>query len=310
VEQTIRADQPDILIDLAGHTAMTSRLPLFARHLAPVQITYLGYPNTTGLPAMGYRLVDAITDPVGEADRFATEKLVRYAPTAWSYEPPAEAPLPGPLPGTTRPGITFGCCNNPAKCTDTMLQLWHRVLQAVPGSRLLLKGSGLGEPAMRAEFLARLQQLGLRAEQIELFDRTRSTADHLAFYQAVDLAFDTHPYHGTTPTCEALWMGVPVVTLLGDRHASRVGASLLTAIGHPEWIADDTNDYIRIATELATDLPRLRQIRAALRDDLRRSVLLDHAGQAALFGAALNACWTEWCGPTQPVPTGKVLAAG
>ena len=296
VARQIRADQPDILIDLAGHTGMTNRLPLFAPQLAPVQITYLGYPNTTGVPTMHYRFTDAIADPPGEADRFATEKLVRFSSTAWAYQPPADAPAVNEAPGRAAGGaVTFGCFNNPGKITDPLLAMWAAILQAVPGARLALKGRGLGDPAVRQRYLSRFADRGLPADRIDLLDRTADTNDHLALYHRVDIALDTFPYNGTTTTCEALWMGVPVVTLRGDRHAARVSASLLASVGRPDWIADTPEEYVNLAVGLARDPARLGFIRAGLRDALLASPLLDHAGQARLFGAALRSCWRDWC---------------
>jgi predicted O-linked N-acetylglucosamine transferase (SPINDLY family) len=294
VEKTIRDDAPDILVDLTGHIGL-NRLPLFARRLAPVQVTYLGYPDTTGVPAMDFRFTDAVADPEGEVDRFATEKLVRFAPTAWAYAPPADAPGVVPAPAATRGWVTFGCFNNLAKITDRMLGTWARILDAVPQARLRLKGRGLGDAAVRESYCARLARCGLDPARVELLDRTADTRQHLALYNDIDVALDTFPYNGTTTTCEALWMGVPVVSLAGDRHMSRVGASLLTAVGHPEWIAADADDYVRRAIELASDPARLAGMAAGLRDELLRSPLLDHAGQAARFGAALRACWVERC---------------
>ncbi len=301
VESAIRADAPDVLFDLAGHTGL-NRLPLFARRLAPVQITYLGYPDTTGLRAMDYRFVDAITDPVGEAEAGHTEQLVRFAPTAWSYAPPADAPEPAPPPCVAGAPVTFGCFNNFAKITDVTLGAWARVLAAVPGSRLLLKGHGLDAPDFAAALRPRLAAAGLDPARVELLGRTSGLAAHLALYARVDVALDTSPYHGTTTTCEALWMGRPVVTLPGDRHASRVGASLLTAAGHPEWIAADWDDYVRRAADLARDPARLAELSRGLRAELRASPLLDHAGQGARFGAAIRDCWTVWCTRAVAVP--------
>lgn len=298
VERAIRADAPDLLIDLAGHTGMTCRLPLFARHLAPVQINYLGYPNTTGLPAMHYRFTDAVVDPPGEADALATERLVRFAPTAWAYQPPPVTPevnVRHPNTGDGSAGLTFGCFNNVAKISDTTLALWARVLATVPGSRLLLKGRGFGEEAVRQKYFARFAAAGLPADRVEFLERTAQTGDHLALYGRVDISLDTFPYHGTTTTCEALWMGVPVVTLLGDRHIARVSGSLLAAIGRSEWVAATPDDYVRIATELASDPARLAAIRAGLRDEVKNSPLGDHPGQSARFAAALRDCWTAWC---------------
>ncbi len=295
VEKIIRADAPDILIDLAGHTGMTNRLPLFARRLAPVQITYLGYPNTTGLPAMDYRLTDAVADPVGDADHFATEKLLRFAPTAWTYTPPVDAPDVAAAPSLARGYVTFGCFNNLAKITDATLERWAQILTAVPTARLRLKGLGLGEANVRDRCIERFRRVGLPVERIDLLERTTETKAHLALYHDVDIALDTFPYHGTTTTCEALWMGVPVVSLVGDRHMSRVGASLLSAVGHPEWLATAPEDYVRVAVALATDRESLAVTRAKLRSDLRSSPLLDHVGQAARLGECLREVWGVWC---------------
>lgn len=299
VEAVIRADAPDVLVDLAGHTGL-NRLPLFARRLAPVQVSYLGYPNTTGLRAMDFRLVDAVTDPLHDSDSLHTEKLVRFAPVAWSYLPPSEALEPANRPCTTGAPVTFGCFNNFAKVTDAALAAWARLLAAVPGSRLRLKATGLGEPAVAGLVRERLVRAGLDPLRVELFERTASVAEHLALYHGIDVALDTFPYHGTTTTCEALWMGVPVVTLAGDRHAARVGASLLKTVGHPEWIAPSWDDYVRIAAELVSQPAALNCAGHKLRDRMRSSPLMDHAGQGARFGAALRDCWVKWCAAANP----------
>jgi len=297
VEKTIRDDQPDILIDLAGHTGLTSRMQVLAHQVAPVQVTYLGYPNTTGVPAIRYRFTDAIADPEGDADAFATEQLVRFAPTAWAYLPPEQAPdvEPAPCLISADAPVTFGCFNNLGKVGDTTLRLWASVLEAVPQSRLLLKGRELDDPAVRETYFARLAKCGLPAERVELLARTKTIEEHLAHYHRVDLSLDTFPYHGTTTTCESLWMGVPVVTLLGERHASRVSASLLTALGRSEWIAATPDDYVRIATSLASDRLSLSGIRAGLRGEMKRSQLMNYADQAARFGEALRTCWRHHC---------------
>jgi predicted O-linked N-acetylglucosamine transferase (SPINDLY family) len=237
---------------------------------------------------MDFRLVDAVTDPVGEADDRCTEQLLRFAPTAWCYAPPADAPLPLPGPGARGEGIAFGCFNNFSKVTDDLLAAWGRILAAVPGSRLVLKGFGLGEGPLRSAALARAAAAGIDPTRVELLGRTVGQAEHLAAYARVDVALDTFPYHGTTTTCEALWMGVPVITRVGDRHSSRVGLSLLEAVGHPEWVGADGEEYVAKAVALGRDGTRLGALRAALREDVRRSSLCDHAGQAERFGAALE----------------------
>jgi len=294
LEAILRGDALDIIFDLAGHTGH-NRLPLLARRVAPLQATYLGYPDTTGVPAMDYRLVDAVTDPPGQADSFHSERLVRFAATAWSYAPPPEAPEPVASPGIAGGGVVFGCFNNFSKVTDPTLLAWGRLLQAAPGSRLLLKGSGLTVPALQSEVSRRLEAARLPPDRVEFLERTRTIADHLAAYGRVDVALDTFPYHGTTTTCEALWMGVPVITRVGDRHASRVGASLLRAVGHPEWLAEDWSGYIAKAAALAADGAGRARLRAVLRGEMRASALLDHRGQAERFGAALRGLWRDHC---------------
>ncbi len=291
VERAIRADKPDILVDLSGHIGNTIRLPIFARRLAPVQITYLGYPDTTGVPAMDFRFTDAIVDPIGEADRFAVEKLVRFAPVAWTYQPPVGAPPVSASPASTGAPVTFGCFNSPTKFTPTLFAAWAKILQQVPGSRLLLKGRDFEEVPVREHMMALLDKNGIAASQVELLPRTAGTAEHLAQYGRVDIALDTFPYTGTTTTCEALWMGRPVITLRGNRHAARVGASLLSAVGHPEWICDSVDEYVAKAVSLSQDPSRLVAAAQQLRGDLQKSKLLDYAGQAAAFARALRECW-------------------
>ena len=299
VEEAIRGDAPDILIDLAGHTGMTTRLPLFQRRLAPVQVTYLGYPDTTGVPAMDYRFTDAIADPVGEADRFATEQLVRFSGCAWAYQPPSDAPDVRPENRSQNESTVFGCFNNLAKITDRQLALWSRVLEGTPNSRLLLKGTGLSERPVSERYEERLRRAGIDPARVDLVERTPDAQSHLAMYHRVDVALDPFPYHGTTTTCEALWMGVPVVTLIGSAHMSRVSASLLTAVGRPEWIAATPDDYVNIAVGLAASRGGHAE-RQGLRDAMLRSPLLDHAGQTARFASALRDCWEQWCRGEKP----------
>lgn len=294
VEQAIRGDAPDILVDLAGHTGL-NRLPLLSRRLAPVQVGYLGYPNTSGIEAMDYRFVDAITDPQGDADPLHTESLVRFAPTAWAYAPPSVAPSPAPPPSHAGAPITFGSFNNFAKVTDTTMLAWSKLLAAVHGARLRIKCTGLDEAPVMAQVRERLVRADIDPGCVELVGRDAGLEEHLARYRDIDVALDTFPYNGTTTTCEALWMGVPVVTLSGDRHAARVGASLLTAIGRPEWIARSWDQYGSIAAGLARDREGRREIGRSLRPAMARSPLLDHRGQAERFGHALRECWAVWC---------------
>lgn len=298
LERRIRDDRPDILIDLNGHTE-GSRVVLLARRLAPVQVTYLGYPDTTGLAEVDARIVDEVTDPrpqgdLGAGDR-ATERLVRLPRCFLSYRPPSttDAPEPGPPPSVARGAVTFGSFNAAPKVSDGLLALWGRVLRAVPGSRLMLKNRALSSEKRRGEVLAVLRAHGVEAERVELVGWRATAGGHLASYAEVDVGLDAYPYCGTTTTCEALWMGVPVVTLAGAAHVSRVGASLLTAVGLPELIAHDEDEYVRIASGLAGDTPRLGALRAGLRERVRTSPLCDGPSASRAFEAALRGLWGD-----------------
>jgi predicted O-linked N-acetylglucosamine transferase (SPINDLY family) len=255
-----------------------------------VQIAYLGYPNTTGLEAMDYRLTDACADPVGRTEFLHTEKLVRFASCAWTYQPPVDAPLPALPPCAGGAPVTFGSFNNPAKLSGQTLRMWARILQAVPGSRLLLKGHGFDGAAMRERMAVRFAAVGVDSSRLEMIDRTRSAQAHLELYARVDVALDPFPYHGTTTTCEALWMGRPVVTWAGAEHRSRVGVSLLAASGHPEWVAATEDEYVGIAVGLAADPVGLTAISQGLRGLMAAGALLDHAGQAVRFWSAVAGC--------------------
>ncbi len=294
VERMILADAPDVLVELAGHTGF-NRLPMLAQRVAPVQISYLGYPDTTGVPAIDYRLVDAISDPVGEADDYSTETLVRLTPTAWTYQPPIDAPLPARKGDEAFQGVVFGCFNNFAKFSIELLESWSRLLRRVSNAKLVLKPAGQFDPSLGGELNDALEARGVSRDRVQILANTPEVRDHLALYDRIDVALDTFPYHGTTTTCEALWMGVPVISRRGDRHASRVGASLLTAIGHPEWIAETWDEYIEKAAALISDPIPLAHLRAHLREEVQCSPLLDHAGQAMRFGAALRKCWRAHC---------------
>jgi len=289
VETTIRADAPDVIFDLTGHTGH-SRVLLFARRLAPVQISYLGYPNTTGLDTMDYRFTDEFADPVGDAEPFNTEQLVRFSRVAWSYEPDSGTPAVSPLPVDGAQHIVLGCFNNISKLNTPTLRLWAQILDALPGARLALKSFGLS-----SAFIENLRAAGLDPQRVDLLPATAGVIEHLQCYSRVDVALDPYPYNGTTTTCEALWMGVPVVTLAGGRHAARVGVSLLNAVGHPELIAHDPAEYVTIAKNLAADVSRLRDLRTKLRAEMAASPLMDHVGQAARFGAAISTCWRHFC---------------
>jgi protein O-GlcNAc transferase len=292
--ELVRQDGIDILIDLAGHTG-GNRLRVFARKPAPVQVARQGYPDTTGLDTIDYRMTDALADPPGLADAWHTEKLLRLPRTNWIYKAPPEAVALAVAPLEADGPITFGCFNNFAKVTDPMLHLWAQILAAVPGSRILLKAKALAVTSVRQRVAGIFAQHDISAERLEMKAATATAAEHLQHYRQVAIALDPFPYHGTTTTCEALWMGVPVITLAGQTHVARVGVSLLTNVGTPELIAQTSEEYVRIAVALASDHQRLVELHATLRQKLQSSPIMDHAAFARNIEAAYRQMWRTWC---------------
>ncbi|MBS0198197.1 MAG: tetratricopeptide repeat protein [Planctomycetes bacterium] len=288
----IAADQLDVLIDLAGHTRGHS-LDILRCRLAPTQITYLGYPNTTGLPAVGYRFVDSLTDPPGASDTHASEKLIRIDPCFLCYQPPANAPPPSPHPSMSSGHVTFGSFNNLRKLSDASVDLFAAALQATPNSRLLLKAQGLDERETSEFVASKFAARGVSRDRLDLVGYVSDPNGHLGVYGRIDIALDSTPYNGTTTTCEALWMGVPVITLAGDRHAARVGVSLLTNIGLPELIASTPEQFASIAAALAGDPARLASLRSSLRGAMQSSPLLDAASFCGRFTRAIELVASE-----------------
>ena len=235
---------------------------------------------------MDYRLVDAVTDPEDEADAWVSETLVRLNDGFLCYCAPEEASLPQAPPSLASGSVTFGSFNNPTKLSSTTLDTWAMLLGRVPNSRLLVKGKLFADTVNRANFLAKMEQRGVAASRVDLLGVVPGLADHLATYHQVDIALDPFPYNGTTTTCEALWMGVPVVTLRGDRHAGRVGASLLTQIDLTELIAASVEAYVDIAATLANDASRLSELHRTLRSRMAASPLCNSPAFARKMEAA------------------------
>lgn len=284
--QRIRRDGIQVLIDLAGHTA-NNRLPVFARRAAPVQATWLGYGMTTGLPQMDYLLTDDWVDPPGPADDWCTETLHRLPSGFMCYTPPIDCPIPV---RNTAQQFTFGSFNNLSKINDHVISLWARVLNAMPESQLLLKSRQLADPEIGTRVRRQFTADGVDAERLIFAGRTSSREEHYALYGQVDVALDTFPYNGATTTCEALWMGSPVVALAGDRHVGRFGVTFLSRAGYPEWVASSPEDYVAIAERLMRDRPD----RNAIREKLIASMLLDGASAARDLEDAFHMMWQRY----------------
>ncbi len=273
--QCVRDQKIDVLLDLSGHTAH-NRLALFARRAAPVQVSWLGYFATTGLQAIDYLLSDWACSPADSTELF-TETVWRLPATRLCFAPPDAAPPVAALPALQRGFVTFGCFQTTSKLNDAVLAAWARVLHAVPTARLRIQSTRLGNADEKNRLAARLGALGIAAHRIDLHGRASRTA-YLVAHAGVDIILDTFPYPGGTTTCEALWMGVPTLTLAGDRLIARQGAGLLGAAGLSDWVVVDTDAYVQQAVRRASDLPSLAQLRAALRGRVAASALCD--GQA------------------------------
>jgi predicted O-linked N-acetylglucosamine transferase (SPINDLY family) len=287
----IREDRIDILVDLALHMA-GNRLPLFARKPAPIQVTFAGYPGSTGLSTIDYRLSDPYLDPAGTDESLYAEKTVRLPHSFWCYDPFDCCALPiNTLPAQANGYVTFGCLNNFCKINDKVLRLWAGVLRAVAGSRLLMLAP---EGSHRQRALELLRQEGIASERVEFFV-PRPRRQYLELYQRIDLGLDTLPYNGHTTSLDSFWMGVPVVTLVGETVVGRAGLCQLMNLGLPELVAHTGEDYVRIAAELAGDLPRLAELRATLRARMQASPLMDAPAFARDIEAAYRTMWRTWC---------------
>ncbi len=282
----MRDAQLDAVVDLAGRTT-GNRLGALAARVAPVQIMALGYAGPTGVAAIDYWLGDGITNPVSPDDNALDRDRPFRLAHMHVFAPPENAPDVAPPPMQAGSGITFGSFNKLAKISDDCVDLWSGVLKAVPDSRLLLKAKALTDPAVAASLSEKFAHHGIDAGRIECRGWAEDDRDHLGLYAHIDIALDTFPYNGTTTTCEALWMGVPVITLRGNSHAARVGASLLTSAGLEDWIAPDSQTFIDVAVKWAAQPEALAGLRSGLRAQAQNSVLTDAAAAAADFIAAL-----------------------
>jgi protein O-GlcNAc transferase len=288
----IEGDAVDILVDLSGHSA-GNRLLMFARKPAPVQVTWIGHPGTTGLAAIDYRLTDPITDPPGLAEPLHAERLWRMPRVTATYAGVDDLPPVGARAPFEESGfVTFGCFNRLTKVSDGALRTWSRIMAAVPDARLFMVVGDIGSEAVRTAVEERLAGAGMPLDRMIFQPRVNSGYHEL--YHRVDVALDPYPYNGGTTSYDTLSMGVPFVTLRGGHAAARTGVSVLTAVGHPELVAEDEDAYVAIARDLAGDLDRLRALRNGLRERFFASPLMDHDGLAADVGAAFRSMWRRW----------------
>jgi protein O-GlcNAc transferase len=291
IAELVRQDRIDILVDLAGHIG-DNRLPMFARKPAPVQVTYLGYQNTTGMSAMDYRLTDAHADPPDVTDRWYTERLVRLPGSFFCFAPPESSPPVGPLPAERSGDITFASLNHIHKLRPENFRAWARVLTRVPASRLKVLAYAPGTLERNVRTL--MAEEGIDPGRIEVVNK-RPRYDYLEMHNEIDVALDTFPFNGHTTVCDALWMGVPSIMLEGDRYSSRFGGSTLLGLGLGELIARSVDEYVELAVQLATDRRRLTELRGTLRERLLSSPLVDAQRFAREVEAAYRQMWRTWC---------------
>jgi len=291
VAELVRRDSIDILVDLTGHTE-NHRLRMFARKPAPVQVTWNGYANTTGMSAIDYRITDALADPPGMTEHLHSEQLVRLPEIYMTFNPPRTSPPVTPLPLNTNGYVTFGSFNALAKVTPQVIEAWSRILLAVPDSRLLMLT--VPEGSARERLLHAFAERGVVPERLELLRRL-TFAEFLAAHGRADIALDPFPFNGTTTTCHTLWMGVPVITLAGRSHASRVGLTMLTNVGLGQYVAADENEYTEKAVALASNVARLEELRHGLRERLLSSPLTNGARLTRFLEDAYVKMWEDYC---------------
>jgi len=290
VAEQVRQDRIDVLVDLGMHMAH-HRLLVFARKAAPVQVSWFAYPGTTGLTAIDYRLTDPYLDPPGTNDQDYSERSLRLPDTFWCYDPGTSEPGVSDLPALTRGAVTFGCLNNFCKVNDAVLRLWGRVLRAVDGSRLVMMAPA---GSARQRVLELLAEEGIAAERVSLVGY-QPRASYLAVYQEIDIGLDTFPYSGHTTSLDSYWMGVPVVTLVGPTVVGRAGPSQLANLGLTDLVAESPEQFVGIAVQLASELGRLAELRATLRQRMQQSPLMDGAAFARNVEAAYRDMWRTWC---------------
>ncbi|GMH30131.1 hypothetical protein Nepgr_031974 [Nepenthes gracilis] len=293
VANMVREDKVDILVELTGHTA-NNKLGMMACRPAPVQVTWIGYPNTTGLPTIDYRITDALADPPDSKQKHV-EELVRLPACFLCYTPSPEAgPVP-PTPALTNGFVTFGSFNNLAKITPKVLRVWARILCAVPNSRLVVKCKPFCCDSIRHRFLSTLEQLGVESVRVDLLPLILLNHDHMQAYALMDISLDTFPYAGTTTTCESLYMGVPCITMAGRVHAHNVGVSLLNNVGLGHLVAKTEDEYVQLAIQMASNTTSLSKLKMGLRDLMLKSQVCDGSKFTLGLESTYRDMWHKYC---------------
>jgi predicted O-linked N-acetylglucosamine transferase (SPINDLY family) len=293
VANIIREDKVDILVELTGHTA-NNKLGMMACRSAPVQVTWIGYPNTTGLAAIDYRITDSLADSPDTKQKHV-EDLIRLPGCFLCYTPSPEAGPPTPAPALSNGFVTFGSFNNLAKITPRVLKVWARILSAVPNSRLVIKCKPFCCESVKQRFFMILEQLGLDSLRVDLLPLILLNHDHMQAYALMDISLDTFPYAGTTTTCESLYMGVPCLTMGGSVHAHNVGVSLLQTVGLGNLVAKTEDEYVELAIKLGTDVTSLSNLRMGLRDLMLKSPLCDGSKFTIGLESAYRKMWQNYC---------------
>lgn len=299
VERLVLADRPHVLLDMSGHTAR-NRMRLVARRLAPVQIQWIGYPNTTGVLAVDFTIGDPIETP-RDAHRHFSEAIVTMPDAYVCYEPPEGPGENGPPPCLADGFVTFGSLNNPAKIHEGVIESWAAILRAVPNSRLLLRYWQYADPHLQERYRLAFEERGVQPDRLELI-AGGTPGEAIETYRRIDVALDTHPYSGGLTTCESISRGVPVVALRGRGFAGRHSATHLTNAGLPDWIADDTDSYVQRAVEAAHDPGRLARLRTTLPNELAGTPLGDANRFALHFASALRTAVEQWRDGAPPSP--------
>ncbi|VAI55052.1 unnamed protein product [Triticum turgidum subsp. durum] len=308
VATLVREDKVDILVELTGHTA-NNKLGTMACRPAPIQVTWIGYPNTTGLPAIDYRITDSLADSPNTNQKHV-EELVRLPESFLCYTPSPEAGPVCPTPAISNGFVTFGSFNNLAKITPKVMQVWARILCAVPNSRLVVKCKPFCCDSIRQKFLSTLEELGLESLRVDLLPLIHLNHDHMQAYSLMDISLDTFPYAGTTTTCESLYMGVPCVTMAGSVHAHNVGVSLLTKVGLGRLVAKTEDEYVSLALELASDVSALEELRKSLRELMIKSPVCDGESFTRGLESAYRSMWHRYCDGDSPALRRLEVLAG